>query len=405
MEMFETIIHIVFWIIFGYAALSVLYLFILSFAGKFFYRNRYSTSASSASNRIAILVPAYKEDGIIISTAQNLLRLRYPKEKYDVYIIADSFQPQTITSLKQLDVEVIEVAFEKSTKTKSLNEAFSRIHKPYDIALILDADNLLAADFLTRIDAAFTAGARAVQGRRVAKNLDTSFAILDAVSEGINNHIFRRGANALGLSSAVIGSGMAFEYERVKNVLAGINAVGGFDKPLQLNIVLQGIRIEYLHEALVFDEKVDSSHAFRQQRKRWVSSQFIYLKKFFLPAFRQLFRGNASYFNLALANNLVLPRAFMLILLPALLLASFFISKLAVLLSVLLFLMYISTMLLAVPSELMNRDLGAAVMKLPRAVFIMMGTLFKMKESNKTFIHTVHTKTEISNPLFNESTK
>ena len=45
------------------------------------------------------------------------------------------------------------------------------------------------------------------------------------------------------LSSAVIGSGMAFEYDGIKKVLGEINAVGGFDKPLQLKMVQQGIRI------------------------------------------------------------------------------------------------------------------------------------------------------------------
>ena len=262
--------------------------------------------------RIAILVPAYKEDGIILSTANSLLNLNYPRDLYDVYIIADSFQQQTLEELRNLPLQVMEVSFDKSTKTKSLNKAFFQINKPYDIALICDADNMLARDFLLKINASFINGARAVQGRRVAKNLDTSFAILDACSEGINNNIFRRGANALGLSSSVIGSGMAFEFETVKKVLSEINAVGGFDKPMQLKIVQQRIRIEYLEDALVFDEKVDSSQAFRQQRKRWVSSQFIYLKRFFLPSLGQLFRGNLSYFNLAMGNNLVLPRAFLL---------------------------------------------------------------------------------------------
>jgi cellulose synthase/poly-beta-1,6-N-acetylglucosamine synthase-like glycosyltransferase len=228
---------------------------------------------------------------------------------------------------------------------------------------------------------------------------------LDACSEGINNNIFRKGANAIGLSSSVIGSGMAFEFETAKQALAEINAVGGFDKPLQLKIVKQGVTIEYLEDALVFDEKVDSSHAFKQQRKRWISSQFIYLRRFFIPSFRQLFRGNLSYFNLAMANNLVLPRAFLLMILPLLIVISFFVSSWAVLFSILLLVLYITTMLMALPAELMNRELWIAILRLPKAVAIMFGTLFRMKESNKTFIHTVHTKTEISNPLFNEHSK
>jgi cellulose synthase/poly-beta-1,6-N-acetylglucosamine synthase-like glycosyltransferase len=402
--MLSTLIHTFFLVVFAYCFLSVLYLFLLSLWGKLFYKQ--PTTAEFAQNnakKIAVLVPAYREDGIILSTAQNLLSLDYPSHLYQVFIIADSFQPSTISELKQLPITVLEVSFDKSTKTKSLNEAFSRIEGAFDIALICDADNMLAKDFLKKINHAFVQGARAVQGRRVAKNLDTSFAILDACSEAINNHIFRKGTNAIGLSSAVIGSGMAFEYDMIRDILGGIDAVGGFDKPLQLKVVQQGVSIRYLDNALVFDEKVDSSQAFQNQRKRWVSSQFIYLKRYFVPALRQLFKGNFSYFNLAIANNLVLPRAFMLVLPPVLAVWALLMgSNTWALASAGLWLAYMLTLAIALPTVMVNRSLLQAVLRLPKAIFMMFGTLFQIKKANKTFIHTVHTKTEVSNTLFKD---
>jgi cellulose synthase/poly-beta-1,6-N-acetylglucosamine synthase-like glycosyltransferase len=399
--MIGTLLYLLFVIAFIYSFLSVTYLFIFAFAGRFFYNKRY-TGVSEPQKRIAVLVPAYKEDGIMLSTGKSLLALDYPRELYDVYLITDSFKPETLQVLRELPLHVFEVSFDKSTKTKSLNEAFSRITKPYDIALICDADNILAKDFLKRLNTAFIGGAKAVQGRRVAKNLDSSFAILDACSEGINNNIFRKGANALGLSSSVIGSGMAFEYAFVKQALSEISAVGGFDKILQLKVVQHGISIQYLQEAIVFDEKVDSSQAFKQQRKRWVSSQFIYLKQFFLPSFKQLFKGNVSYFNLGIASNLILPRAFLFIILPLLVVAGFLFTPAWGIASVSLWLLFALTLVMALPSELINKDLLSAIGKLPKAISVMLGTVIGMKSANKTFIHTVHTKTKINNPLFNE---
>jgi cellulose synthase/poly-beta-1,6-N-acetylglucosamine synthase-like glycosyltransferase len=401
--LFSKIIYFFFVICFIYSAFSVLYLFILAFSGRFFFRRKMdSLPADPIKRKIAILVPAYREDGIILSTANNLLGLDYPSDRYTVYVIADSFQKETLEKLRRLPLTVLEVSFDKSTKTKSLNEAFTRIGTRYDIALICDADNMLAANFLDRINAAFAGGARAVQGRRVAKNLDTSFAILDAVSEAINNNIFRKGAYGLGLSSSVIGSGMGFEFGTIKNILSEISAVGGFDKILQLKVVEQGIRIHYLEDALVFDEKVDSSHAFGQQRKRWVSSQFIYLRRFFGPAFRQLLKGHFSYFNLAVANNLVLPRAFLFVLLPLLLLLGFIIQPAWAIAAIGLGLLYLSSLVMGVPANMVNRDLLVAVLQLPKAVAVMVGTLFQIRKANKTFIHTVHTKTEVSNSLFKD---
>ncbi len=217
--MFDLFFKILFSVLLIYCSFSVLYFFIFSLAATVA-RKKDSSNYSLPVKRIAILVPAYKEDGIILSTAQNLLKLDYPKYWYDIYIIADSFKSATIQQLKKLPVNVIEVSFENSTKTKSLNEAFKRITKPYDIALICDADNILSEDFLRQVNYEFVNGVKAIQGRRIAKNIDTNFAMLDGCSEAINNHIFRKGANALGLSSAVIGSGMAFEFNtRKKSII------------------------------------------------------------------------------------------------------------------------------------------------------------------------------------------
>lgn len=398
--MVNTLITTLAAILFIYFSVTVVYLLVLSIAGKFFYRTNYPTAI--AKKKIAVFIPAYKEDGVIISTAKSMLVLDYPPELYDVYILADSFLPQTLEALQQLPVEIFEVKFEKSTKAKALNEGFSRINKHYDIALICDADNVLAKDFLRKINDAFVAGEKAIQGQRVAKNFDSSYAILDSYSENINNHIFRKGTNAVGLSSAVIGSGMAFEYNSAKEVLHKINAVGGFDKPLQIKMVERGAKIIYLEEALIFDEKVDSLNTFKQQRKRWVSSQLIYLKEYFIPGIKQLFKGNLSYFNLAVLNSMIMPRAFLIIVLPLLTIGAFLITKPLGAAFAFIWILFLVSMLISLPRGSFNKEFLSALLKLPRTSLAMFSSVIGIKSSNKTFIHTTHSKTEVNNPLFKE---
>jgi cellulose synthase/poly-beta-1,6-N-acetylglucosamine synthase-like glycosyltransferase len=398
-----TFLHLLFLVFFLYFAGAVLYLFVLSFWGRSFRRRRkIELPEASPSNRILIMVPAYKEDGIILSTAANLLELDYPSSLYRVCIIADSFREDTLTQLRRLPLDVLPVSFEKSTKTKSLNAAFAKMGDDYTIALICDADNMLQKDFLKKINSAFVNGARAVQGKRIAKNLDSAFAILDACSEEIGNHIFKKGTYAIGLSSSVIGSGMAFDFRMVKEILGEIDAVGGFDKILQLKVVGRDVTIHYLEDAVLFDEKVGSSQAFKAQRKRWVSSQFIYLKKSFIPSCKALLKGNLNYFNLGVANNIVPPRSLLFIFLPLLTIAGFFVSPFQGFLSGGLLLLFLLTLGMGVPAAMVNRDLLRALLTLPRAIGIMFGTLLHLKKANKTFIHTVHTKTGVSNSLFNE---
>jgi cellulose synthase/poly-beta-1,6-N-acetylglucosamine synthase-like glycosyltransferase len=110
--MLTSVLNILFGCLFIYCALSVAYLFILAIWGKFFYSKKYNGVSAKPGNSIAVMVPAYREDGIILSTANNLMRLDYPSELFDVYIIADSFQPATIQSLGELPIHVIEVGFD-----------------------------------------------------------------------------------------------------------------------------------------------------------------------------------------------------------------------------------------------------------------------------------------------------
>jgi cellulose synthase/poly-beta-1,6-N-acetylglucosamine synthase-like glycosyltransferase len=75
----------------------------------------------------------------------------------------------------------------------------------------------LRKSFLQDIADAFDNGMEVVQAHRIAKNTDTSVALLDACSEEINNAIFRKGQVAVGFSANLIGSGMAFKYSWFKD--------------------------------------------------------------------------------------------------------------------------------------------------------------------------------------------
>ena len=105
-------------------------------------------------------------------------------------------------------------------------------------------------------------------------------ALLDAISEEINNTIFRLGHAKLGLSAALIGSGMAFRYDLFRDTMADIKAVGGFDRELELTLLYRGKRFYYLPETFVFDEKIQNTGDFSRQRRRWLSAQWHYCQTF-----------------------------------------------------------------------------------------------------------------------------
>jgi cellulose synthase/poly-beta-1,6-N-acetylglucosamine synthase-like glycosyltransferase len=387
--------HIVQDILLVMLALPVAYIFIFAFAGLFYSQEDYPNP--KRLKKMAVLIPGYKEDEVIIEVAKDALKQDYPKDKYDVVIIADSFQPATLTKLRQLMVEVIEVKFEKSTKSKALNKAMAQLPDDYDIAVVLDADNLMEKDFLTKLNSAFENNYIALQGHRTAKNLDTSLAVLDAISEEINNHIFRKGHRVVGLSSAIIGSGMAFNYSFFKEMMSGVTAIGGFDKEIELKMLKEGHKIGYLHDAIVYDEKVQQDEVFSNQRRRWLSAQLIYFQRDILSAIKSLFfNGNIDYFDKAI-QFIQPPR---ILLLGMVMIFSFiFILGNLLIADGLAELPYwyalagscVLAFLFSVPGNFYNAKTLKAILSLPKGMLLMLGSLLKIRGANKQFIHTKHT--------------
>ncbi len=394
MSILSAIVRGLEYILFFYFASSALYVFV--FALSSLLRRKKPKDHADTHRRIAVLVPGYKEDNVIVDTAKQALFQDYPRDKYTVVIIADSFREDTLEKLRNLPIRLVEVSFEKSTKSKALNAAMAEIGDDYDIALVLDADNVMEKPFLKKINIAFDSGFNVVQGHRVAKNMNTNMAMLDAVSEEINNSIFRKGHRVLGLSSALIGSGMAFGYAFFKTTMANIDAVGGFDKELEMKLLRGRQKIEYLENAYVLDEKVQKTEVFANQRRRWLSAQLVYLRRYFFSGlFHLFFRGNIDFFDkvyqmIAPPRVLLLGLTFILALTS--LTFSFFI-QIQLIEPVYWGVTFVTTVLglmLAVPAKLWDRKLLEAVISLPASFIVMLLSLFKLRGANKKFIHTQH---------------
>jgi len=390
MDIIKLIFSIAFTLVFIYLGIYSLYLFIFSVVGKLIIKK--VPPVATAYSKFVIYICAYKEDAIILNSAAQALTIDYPKDKFHVCVIADSMQPETILKLKEMPLQVVEVVFESSTKSKALHKAIENTFEDFDAAVVFDIDNIAAPDYLNHINDYLHGGDRVIQGHRVAKNTETPVAVLDAISEEINNHIFRKAQRVFNLSAAIIGSGMALEYRLFKETMAQIDAVGGFDKEMGLVLTRQNIHVAYADAALVYDEKVSNPEVFKKQRRRWLSAQFNLLKTYGLTGFTELFkRGNFDYFN-EIYQTAILPRILMLGLMPFMLLVSLILPGVGPSWQMWLTataLCYIG-ILVAVPGKFFNSKLLGAVLKIPLIFFAMLALLFKLKGANKKFIHTPH---------------
>ncbi len=388
------ILTILLYVLGGYLTLAVGYYSLFCWASLFFKIKPAANQKTNTLARIVLLIPAYKEDAVIESTVQNALQQDYDAHKYDVVVIADQLQPTTLTRLQQLPIQVIEVYFQKSTKAKALNFALDHLAENYDLAMVLDADNHLAPGVLQKINQAYQQGHLIIQAHRTAKNHENGMAQLDAISEELNNAIFRKGHRVLGLPAALIGSGMAMQHHLHKQMMATIDAIGGFDKELEMRILknkdLPKPKVHYLANALVYDEKVSDAKVFRKQRTRWISSQVKYGFRGIKDMFPQLlFKQNIAYFNKVFQFWLP-PR---LLLLGALtffgLIGAFIHWSLGLYFGSLLLFM-IGSLVVALPARLRTYQTLLALSKLPLFFFSMIKALFYLRQGFKSFLPTPH---------------
>ncbi|MGV8139820.1 MAG: glycosyltransferase [Mangrovibacterium sp.] len=372
---------------FAYFGFSVVYLFIFAFFSRFKRGDHYPPV--SRYNRILVLFPAYKEDLVIEASVQSFFKQEYPRFQYEVMVISDQMEDETNERLAKLPLRLIKADFEESSKAKALNFAMDNIKgEIFDMVVILDADNTVDVDFLDQVNRAFQAGSMAIQAHRKGKNYNTDIALLDAVSEEMNNAFFRKGHVFIGLSSALSGSGMAFDFRWFRDNIKKIFSAGE-DKELEILLLKQRIYIEYLHDVSVYDEKVQNSSAFYKQRQRWLAAQYGSLKTALKDLPRAVLTGNIDYSD-KLLQWIMFPRLLLLGFISIISAVMTFVEIELALKWWTLLVFLLITFGLAIPHDMDNRALEKAIIKIPFLFILMFLNLFRLKGANKKFIHTSH---------------
>ena len=341
-----------------------------------------------------VLYPAYNEDRVIVPSVRNFLGQYYPYDGFHVAVISDHMQPETNQTLSELPITLLQPVFEKSSKAKAMQYAMSQIKEEYDYVIIMDADNVVNSDFLERLNESCAHGYKAIQCHRCAKNKDNDIAVLDGVSEEINNTIFRKAHNRIGLSSALIGSGMCLDFKWFKENVYKLTTAGE-DRELEALLLQQKIYIQYESNIHVYDEKVSNKDNFQNQRLRWMTAQIQSLFRMLPYIPKAILSLNIDYIDKTFQQALI-PRSMLVVgaLGLAIVMTAFSLLfscnwyiKWWCLFFTICFALYIAT-----PSQLRSHSVFGKLLSLPKLVWKMVMNILKIDRKNTDFIHTSHDK-------------
>ena len=236
-------------------------------------RRRKRRAQAQPRTRFAVLAAARNEEAVIGGFVRSVLEQDYPAGLRDVYVIPNNCTDDTEGAALAAGANIIRCLGQVSGKGDALHQAFAQLlGKGYDAFIVFDADNTLAPDYLARMNDAFAAGAMVCKSRTKAANPTASPV---AGCYGLYNTCFdliwNRPRAACGLSAKLIGTGFALRRE-VLEALGGWNTrTIAEDAEFAVQLAGAGYRVEWVPEAVNYDEEPTGFLLSLRQRRRWCS--------------------------------------------------------------------------------------------------------------------------------------
>ena len=237
--------------------------------------------------RFAVLIAAHNESRVIAPLLENLKRMEYPSQLYDVYVIADNCTDDTAHIARTHGVMVAERFSEgergKGFAIRWMLDRLRKSDRAYDAVVMFDADNLAATNFLRVMNDRLMEGKKVIQGYLDIKNpYDSWVSISMAISYWYTNRMWQLARYNLGLSCALGGTGLCIDMPLLKRI--GWEATGlTEDVEFGAKCVSEGIYPVWAHDARVYDEKPMAIVASMRQRLRWMQGHFNCAQQYMLP--------------------------------------------------------------------------------------------------------------------------
>lgn len=244
--------------------------------------------------KFALVIAAHNEELVIAHIIDSLFRQNYPKELYNVFVIADNCTDRTAEIAKKHGANVfIRENQKQKGKGYALEWMFNKIfsmEEKYDAVSVFDADNLVSSNYLREMNMQLCKGYKVVQGYIDSKNpLDSWITCSYSIAFWLSNRIFQLPRYYLGLTCSLCGTGFCVDLEVLKKIGWGATCLTE-DLEFTIKLALNDIKVAWAHNAVVYDEKPITLKQSWKQRKRWMQGHADCASRFLLPLLKKSFR-------------------------------------------------------------------------------------------------------------------
>ena len=240
------------------------------------------------NNKFMAIIPAHNEEIVVGNLIASLQKQNYPKDLYDIYVIADNCTDNTAEVARKAGAIVYE-RFDEEHKTKGyaldwfLKQKIEE-NAPYDAFCIFDADNIVDVDFLKNMNKKLCQGEEVVQGYRDIKNPTDSWVSAGyAIFYWTMNRFYHLARYNLGLSPLINGTGFMVKFDLVKPTNGFDTVTLTEDIEFSLKTIISGKKLGWATDAIVYDEQPVGFKQSWSQRSRWTVGHIQCLKEYTKP--------------------------------------------------------------------------------------------------------------------------
>ena len=350
---------------------------IISIASVFFKSSKRVPTTST--REFQIVIPAYKEGEVLVTTVQKALKVDYPKELFKVTVLAQDLDDTILKTLRLMPVDLVETGG-LGSKLNALKNWMKELgFTENQFIFVLDADNLIEPNALQIADANLS-HYDVIQLERIKTPPQSPLGFLDRWNTSVGLALSNDSRMVLGLNTFLLGSGFAIHAPLYQEFVLTAEPTIAEDKALDLFLAAHHKTTGFTKSSGVHDSTVERQHVFNEQRARWVGGKIEARKS--SRALLRRYPGRLEFWDKAIHYSA--PQRSILI--PLVLIGGIYNSLLGFT-GILLILNWFPLLFSAVvifnttPRSFYSKDLLKAVIAIPGSVFGIVKARMSAKET------------------------
>lgn len=298
---YAEIVNLVFTILTTIVSLVYLHFIIFAIVGVFA-KKKYKKAKEK--HRYAVIIPARNEEKVVGNLIESLRAADYPKDKLDIYVMAHNCTDKTAEVSRNLGAIVYEYNNDKErTKGYALKYLFEQFKKDfqngideYEGYFVFDADNLVSKNYFEKMNDAFEANGEnaIITSYRNSKNFGSK------LMAGMYGMYFLYGCRyemcgraAVGMSGRVSGTGHLMSSKVLQKGWPYVTLTEDWE--FTADQLIDGHRIRYCDEAVMYDEQPVDFGVMWTQRVRWQKGHLLVCKTSLGKLIKNFFNPKKKY--------------------------------------------------------------------------------------------------------------